>query len=103
MNMFAPQCPLAAFASRWYYQPSSRPSRKDWGQDLFHFIRPRMAIISRSREFLCEMAEFWVSEYHVDGFRIDDFKDINNWGFVQEFHDRATAQCNALFPVSPSG
>ena len=47
------------------------------------------------------MAEFWVSEYHVDGFRIDDFADINNWDFVQEFHDRATAKCQALFPGKP--
>jgi 1,4-alpha-glucan branching enzyme len=47
------------------------------------------------------MGELWVSEYHVDGFRIDDFKDINNWDFVQEFHDRATALSNALFPAKP--
>jgi 1,4-alpha-glucan branching enzyme len=47
------------------------------------------------------MAEFWVSEYHVDGFRIDDFADINNWDFVQEFHDRATVQSQALFPNKP--
>ena len=54
-----------------------------------------------AREFLCEMAEFWVSEYHVDGFRIDDFVDINNWDFVQAFRDRATAKSRGLFPERP--
>ena len=47
------------------------------------------------------MAEFWVSEYHVDGYRVDDFNDINNWEFVQEFHDRATALNQSLFPGKP--
>src|SRR5215469_2704213 len=100
MNMFAPQCPLAALASQWYCEPSSA-GRQDWGQDLFHFSSPSYGNYFAAREFLCEMAEFWVSEYHVDGYRIDDFKDINNWDFVQEFHDRATAESNSLFPGKP--
>ena len=100
MNMFAPKSPLAALASPWFYEPGS-PGRQDWGQDLFRFNTPSYGSYFAAREFLCEMAEFWVSEYHVDGFRIDDFADINNWDFVQEFHDRATAQSQALFPGKP--
>src|SRR5205085_2139126 len=53
------------------------------------------------REFLYEMAEFWVSEYHIDGYRVDEFKSIDNWKFVQDFRDRATARSNALFPGKP--
>jgi 1,4-alpha-glucan branching enzyme len=100
MNMFAPKCPLAVLAPRWFYEPSP-PGRQDWGQDLFHFNTPAYDNYFAAREFLCEMAEYWVSEYHVDGFRIDDFADINNWDFVQEFHDRATAENQALFPGKP--
>jgi len=100
MNMFAPQCPLAALAPQWFYQPSS-PARQDWGQDLFRFDTPAYDSYFAAREFLCEMAEFWVSEYHVDGFRIDDFADINNWDFVQEFHDRATDASQLFFPGKP--
>lgn len=100
MNMFAPKCPLAALASQWYYERSS-PGRQDWGQNLFHFSSPSYGNYFAAREFLCEMAEFWVSEYHIDGFRIDDFKDINNWDFIQEFHDRATARSNSLYPGKP--
>ncbi len=91
MNMFAMKRPLAALASPWFYEPKS-PGRDDYGQILFRFNPPANDNYFAAREFLCEMAEFWVSEYHVDGFCIDDFKDINNWDFVQEFHDRATAK-----------
>jgi len=100
MNMFAPKCPLAALAAPWFYEPGS-PGRQDWGQDLFLFDTPSYDNYFAAREFLCEMAEFWVSEYHVDGFRIDDFADINNWNLVQEFHDRAWAKSQALFPGKP--
>jgi len=100
MNMFAPQCPLGVLAPEWFYEPSS-VGRQDWGQDLFRFNMPSYGTYFAAREFLCEMAAFWVSEYHVDGFRIDDFADINNWDFVQEFHDRATTQSEALFAGKP--
>jgi glycosidase len=92
--------PLAALAAPWFYEPASA-GRQDWGQDLFHFDTPSYDNYFAAREFLCEMAEFWVSKYHVDGFRIDDFADINNWDFIQEFHDRATAKSQALFPGKP--
>ena len=100
MNMFAPPCPLATLADEWFHEAAS-PGRADWGQDLFLFDTPAYGTYYAGREFLCEMAEFWVSAYHVDGYRIDDFADINNWDFVQEFHDRATAMSATLFPGKP--
>jgi 1,4-alpha-glucan branching enzyme len=100
MNMFAPECPLAAFADSWFHEPKSS-GRDDYGQDLFHYSSPSYDSYFAAREFLCEMAEFWVSEYHIDGYRVDDFKDINNYEFVQDFHDRATARSNSLFPGKP--
>jgi len=100
MNMYAPQCPLSSLASPWFFQAST-PSRQDWAQDLFQFDSPSYGSYYAAREFLSEMAEFWVSNYHADGFRVDDFADINNWDFVQEFHDRATSKSESLFPGKP--
>jgi 1,4-alpha-glucan branching enzyme len=100
MNMFAPQCPLGALAPSWYSTPAT-PDRKDWGQVLFLYDTPAYGTYYAAREFLSEMAEFWVAQAHVDGFRIDDFADINNWDFVTEFHDRATAKSQSLFPGKP--
>ena len=100
MNMYAFQCPLTNLAQSWFNTPST-PSRQDWGQELFLFDTPAYGTYYAAREFLCEMGEFWVSEYHIDGYRIDDFADINNWDFVREFHDRATAKSQSLFPGKP--
>jgi pullulanase/glycogen debranching enzyme len=100
MNMFAPQCPLAALASEWFRE-TSPGGRNDWHQVLFRFNTPAYSRYFAAREFLCEMAEFWISEYRIDGFRIDDFADIDNWDFVQEFHDPAVAKNQLLFPGKP--
>ncbi len=100
MNMFAPQCPLAALATPWFFTAASG-DRQDYSQDLFLYNNPSYGTYFAAREFLCEMAEYWVSEYHIDGYRVDDFKDINNWEFVQDFHDRATALSQSLFPAKP--
>jgi 1,4-alpha-glucan branching enzyme len=100
MNMYAPKCPLGALASSWFSQAPTA-NRQNWGQVLFLYDTPAYGDYYAAREFLCEMAEFWISEYHVDGYRIDDFADINNWDFVQEFHDRATARSQGLFPGKP--
>jgi 1,4-alpha-glucan branching enzyme len=47
------------------------------------------------------MGEYWVEHYHVDGFRIDEFKGIDHWEFVQTFRDRTTAAHQKLFPSRP--
>ncbi len=67
MNMYAPQCPLTGLAQAWFNAPST-PGRQDWGQELFKFDAPAYGDYYAARQFLCEMAEFWVSQYHVDGY-----------------------------------
>ena len=101
MAFFSPTCPLSDLAAQWFMAPPGENGRNGWGQNLFEYNSPAYGTYYASREFLCQMAEFWVNEYHVDGFRIDDFPDIDNWAFVQEFHDRATAASNAAFPGKP--
>ena len=100
MNMYAKECPLTNLAQSWF-NAAPTSGRQDWGQELFEFNSPSYGTYCAAQEFLCEMAEFWVSEYHIDGFRIDDFADINNWAFVQTFRDRATAKSQSLFPTKP--
>ena len=100
MNMYARECPLTKLAQSWFNTPATA-SRNDWGQELFRFDVPAYDNYYAAKEFLCEMAEFWVNEYHIDGYRIDDFADINNWDFIQEFRDRATAKSQMLFPAKP--
>jgi glycosidase len=109
MNFFNPTCALNALAPisaqapvpNWFSVPGGTDGRTDFGQVLFRYNDPSYGNYYAGREFLCQMAEFWVTEYHIDGFRIDDFADIKNWDFGQEFRQRATAASAANFPGKP--
>jgi 1,4-alpha-glucan branching enzyme len=103
MNHSAGSCPLVDLAERWFYLPNGSTEeggRPEWGGRVFRYARPVDGAY-HAREFHCRMAEFWVREFHVDGFRIDEFKGINNWDFVQVFRERAWAAHRAAFPDRP--
>lgn len=104
----AKECPLDRLAKEWYFcDKSEEPGREDWGGRLFRFKEPMPKNEDKSkerflaREFLYEMAEYWVREYHIDGFRIDEFKGIDHWEFVQTFRDRAAEAHKKAFPGRP--
>lgn len=97
-------CPLEELAAdRFYLEPGSKAEgaeRQDWGGRLFRYRTPVDGHYP-AREFQFSMAEFWVREYRVDGFRVDEFKGINNWDFLREFRARAWAEHERLFPDRP--
>src|SRR5581483_5496182 len=104
MNHSAVKCPLLALAEDWFYLPPGGDEEGDrpaWGGRAFRYVRPAPDGHHPAREFHYAMAEFWVREYHVDGFRLDEFKGINNWDFVQAFREKAWAEHRRLFPGRP--
>lgn len=94
------RCPLEKLAYDWYLT-HGEDGRNGWGGELMLYSRPAPGGFFASREFHYEMAEFWIREYHIDGFRIDEFKSINHWEFVQAFREKAWAARNKYFPTRP--
>ena len=101
MNFFSPECPLAVLALDRFSVPSGTDGRQDFGQHLFRFNTLSDDGAFAARDFLLYMGEFWTREYHVDGFRIDDFADIRNWDFMQEFRTRTFTAAQAVTPGKP--
>jgi 1,4-alpha-glucan branching enzyme len=100
----ARRCPLERLAKDWYFcEPGDEAGRdtQTWGGTLFRFQQQVPAGVYHAREFLYQMAEYWVREYRIDGFRIDEFKGIGSWDFLQEFRDRATRAHERAFPGRP--
>lgn len=100
----ARHCPLEQLADDWFFlrNGNEEPGRgDDWGGRLFRYRRPAPDGTHPAREFHYEAAEFWIREFHVDGFRIDEFRGIDHWEFIQDFGDRAAAAFRQLFPGRP--
>jgi hypothetical protein len=103
MNHAAKKCPLVALADDWFFLPEGSREEGDrpgWGGRVFRYRTQREGQY-QAREFHYRMAEYWVREHHVDGFRIDEFKGIDNWEFVQTFRERAWAEHRRQFPDRP--
>jgi 1,4-alpha-glucan branching enzyme len=101
MNFFSTTCPLGALAPDWFGVANGTDGRNSWGQRLFRFNTAAYDDYFAAREFLYQMAEYWTTEYRVDGFRIDDFADIMNWDFGHEFRKRAWASTQKCTPGKP--
>ncbi|HVN17652.1 MAG TPA: alpha-amylase family glycosyl hydrolase [Dongiaceae bacterium] len=98
-------CPLETLAPDWYYLKDGpdreEPERDRWGGRAFKYSIPSLNGEYLAREFHYAMGEFWIREYHIDGFRIDEFKGINNWDFIQEFRNHVWDEHDRLFSSRP--
>ncbi|MFN7955556.1 MAG: alpha-amylase family glycosyl hydrolase [bacterium] len=97
----AKECPLLTLAENRYFIHKDEEGRdSEYGGRMFRY---RDAVDGHhwAREFHFRAAAFWIETYRIDGFRIDEFKGINHWEFVQEFRDRAWQTFRARFPGRP--
>jgi 1,4-alpha-glucan branching enzyme len=95
------ECPLEKLAHDQYYlRDDEEPARMRWGGQAFRYANPIDGKFL-AREFQYRMASHWVNEYHIDGFRIDEFNGINNWDFLQDFREHAWTAHNQAFAGRP--
>jgi 1,4-alpha-glucan branching enzyme len=97
-------CPLRQLDYAGYFLTDEDEERgyrgEDYGAQLFRYW-PDENNQTPVRTFQLQMAEHFITEYHADGFRIDEFKGINNWEFIQQFREHAWRTHQRLFPGRP--
>jgi 1,4-alpha-glucan branching enzyme len=88
----AKKCPLRDLAFAWFFlqdgneEPAPDGPRSGWGGDIF-----RYRSIGAAKAFHFGAADFLINEYQVDGFRLDEFKGIDNYEFIQDFTEHGHA------------
>ena len=99
----AKKCPLRDLAFDWFFLRNGNEepdpngeARPGWGGDIF-----RYRSVGAARAFHFGMAEYFIKEYHIDGFRLDEFKGIDNYEFIQDLTDHAHAIHDRAFPGRP--
>jgi len=68
------------------YEPESGTTRPMNPASQFHFAH----------------LERWMSDFHVDGIRIDSVNNIANWDFVQVYNTKARMHFASRYPNAPS-
>lgn len=100
----ARECPLEKldYDSYFLHNRSQEPGRgDDYGAKMFRYRTRGADGTYSARQFHFRMAEFFIREYHADGFRIDEFRGIDHWEFIQAFRERAWRIQQAHFPGRP--
>ncbi len=75
----------------WFYQPGSEPDEPGnvWGPKFNLEFYDEQHKRNPAREYLYEMVEYWASEYHIDGYRVDAARQIKYFDFIQEVANRS--------------
>jgi 1,4-alpha-glucan branching enzyme len=99
MNHASSKCPLNDLAHDWFFV-NAQKDRDAWGGVLFWYDNPINGKYY-SRDFQYAVMNFLIKEYHIDGFRLDEFKGIKNYDFVEEFRTQAWDIQQKTFPGRP--
>lgn len=75
----------------WFYQPGTEPDEPGnvWGPKYNLEFYDKKFKRNPAREFLYELVEYWVREYHIDGYRIDAARQIKYFDFLAEVARRS--------------
>jgi 1,4-alpha-glucan branching enzyme len=97
-------CPLFELDPDSYFlkKPEDEPGRgEDYSGKMFRYRTRGADGTFSAQQFHFLWLDFFIREFHADGFRIDEFRGIDHWHFIQEFRDRAWRIHQAHFPGRP--
>ncbi len=70
--------------------------RNGFGASLFRYARPVQAYdpisgqaqsVFPARELMLTALERWMTDFHIDGIRMDSVENVQNWDFIQAYKD----------------
>lgn len=91
----------------WNSRPNRQP-RLNFGSTLWRFVRETrtydpvsgtVATVVPARRLHLVAQERWMSQFHIDGYRIDSVENVANWDFLETFTDAARERFRARCAV----
>ncbi|MDZ7952287.1 alpha-amylase family glycosyl hydrolase [Nostoc sp. DedQUE09] len=78
------ECPLILIdRNYWYYENKHYPEDPDnyWGPEFNYDNYDKNLNIKPAWEYIGDVVEFWIKEYHIDGIRFDAVRQLANFEF----------------------
>ncbi|EAZ91171.1 alpha-amylase family glycosyl hydrolase [Crocosphaera chwakensis] len=72
----------------WYREQPNDPDHS-WGPEFDYEYYDDNLDIKPAWQFIGDVVKFWVEEYHIDGFRYDAAKQIDNYDFLDWLSEQA--------------
>lgn len=95
------ECPLTQIDYDYWYRREAKDPNFNWGPEFdYHHYDDHLNIVP-AREYALQVIRYWISEYHVDGFRYDAVKQIDDHDLMRRLANAAqkTAQMKPFYNI----
>ena len=89
LNHSESESPLTQIDFDYWYRREAKDPDNSWGPEFDYEHYDEHYDCYPAREYMRDMVNFWVSEYHIDGLRFDAVKQIDNPDFLNWITDEA--------------
>lgn len=81
-NHSASKAPLTQIDHDYWYHHEPKDPEMNWGPEFNYDFTDTHLNLRPARRFVGDAVRFWIREYHIDGFRFDAAKQIDNIDFL---------------------
>jgi 1,4-alpha-glucan branching enzyme len=109
LNHSESEAPLTRIDYDYWYRREPKDPDFNWGPEFDYDHYDENLDIIPAQEFVKNIVRFWISEYHIDGFRFDAVSQMGHLDFLNQLTDEAAQKAQPkpfynigeLIPESP--
>lgn len=84
LNHSGSEAPLTKIDYTYWYRREPKDPDNSWGPEFDYDHYDEKLGLYPAREFVKDLLQFWIAEYHIDGFRFDAVSQMGHFDFLKE-------------------
>ncbi|PSR17816.1 alpha-amylase [filamentous cyanobacterium CCP3] len=84
LNHSGSEAPLTKIDYTYWYRREPKDPEHNWGPEFDYDHYDEHLGLCPAQEFVKEVVRFWISEYHIDGYRFDAVSQMGHFDFLKE-------------------
>ncbi|WP_017301037.1 alpha-amylase family glycosyl hydrolase [Nodosilinea nodulosa] len=109
LNHSGSEAPLTKIDYTYWYRREPKDAEYNWGPEFDYDHYDEHLDLCPAQEFVKDVVRFWISEYHIDGYRFDAVSQMGHFDFLKELasqnsqdaHLKPFYNIGELIPESP--
>ncbi|MGB3135218.1 MAG: alpha-amylase family glycosyl hydrolase [Nodosilinea sp.] len=84
LNHSGSESPLTKIDYTYWYRREPKDPDNSWGPEFDYDHYDEYLDLCPARKFVKDLVRFWISEYHIDGYRFDAVSQMGHFDFLKE-------------------
>ncbi|MEA5451718.1 alpha-amylase family glycosyl hydrolase [Leptolyngbya sp. CCNP1308] len=90
LNHSGSEAPLTKIDYSYWYRREPKDPEQNWGPEFDYDHYDEHLDLYPAQEFVKDILRFWISEYHIDGFRFDAVSQMGHFDFIGQLTQETT-------------